>query len=847
MINDFGISERKIFMKGKMFMKKKIISVILAAVTALSVLPSAIAAWDTEENILSLLNGLNIMQGDGNGNYRLDDYVSRAEFAKVAVASSSAKDTVAAGLSISPFRDVKYTDWFAPYVQAAVSAGLCQGYIDGTFHPNDSVSYEEALTMLLKALGYTDDDFGVSWPYGQIGMAQSLEITKDVDSSMGQPLTRRQVARLVYNTLNTKMKDSQSELISIFDCTITEGVTIIASHNEDSSLGVDKIYTTIGTLETDGNFDSDLVGRQGDIVVKNGDDFVSFTPRDQTIETHTVTNIIGKDLVLDGQIYDINENTTAYYKTQALTYDTIADQANTGDTVRIVKNSNGSVDCVVLVQSGSNIGDVNNLDRYVIYSLLQNAVICYKDGTFTQIDVKDTTTCYRDTTQTTYGAVKSEMEMGDILYVKMNGSNVDYVSYEKGTMEGPVKVTSSSWMSQFSTDSSTQIMRDGNRVTSADILTNDIVYYSSDLNMILAYSDKVTGIYESASPSRDAPTSITLSGQEYEIESVEAFNDLSSSGSLKIGDTITVLLGRSGEIAGVITAEDSSTSSVGFVTGYGTKTFTDSLGQEYTGYYITLVGTDGTESEYEVSNSGETYFGDVCSVTFSNGTARVQRASSSSGGVSGTVSADNMTIGGTAVSSSVRILDTVQSNVLYDSAMYKRVYMQRLDGLTLNSSDILYYQRNAAGEITDIILDNVTGDAYGYGIISSKTSTTMDGSTSENYTIDVSGSTYSFSVYRGIAARTPVRVVIGSSGVESIGALSNYSGSISELTHTYAQINNTEYLLSDSVVVYYIDKSYNVQRITLDSAINGDYRMTAYYDKTQSQGGRIRVIIAQDR
>lgn len=834
-------------MKGILFMKKRIISVVMAAAMVISALPSAFAAWDTEENVLSLLSGLNIMQGDGDGNYRLDDYVSRAEFAKVAVASSSAKDTVATGLNISPFRDVKYTDWFAPYVQAAVSAGLCQGYIDGTFHPNDSVSYEEALTMLLKVLGYTDDDFGVSWPYGQIGMAQSLEITKDVDSSIGQPLTRRQVARLVYNTLNTKIKSTQNKLISIFDCTITEGVTIIASHNEDSSLGSDKIYTTIGMLETDDNFDSDYVGRQGDIVVKNGDDFVSFTPRDQTVETHTVTNIIGKDLVLDGQIYDINENTTAYYKTQALTYDTIASQANKGDTVKIVKNSNGSVDCVLLVQAGSNIGDVNSLDRYVIYSLLQNAVICYKDGVFTQIDVKDTTTCYRDTVQTTYGSVKSEMEMGDILYVKMNGSTVDYVSYEKGTMEGPIKVTSSSWMSQFPTDASTQIMRDGNRVTSSDILTNDIVYYSSDLNMILAYSDKVTGIYESASPSRDAPTSITLSGREYQIESVEAFNDLSSSGSFKIGDTITVLLGRTGEIAGVITADDGGTSSVGYVTGYGTKTFTDNLGQEYTGYYITLAETDGTVNEYEISNSGETYLGDVCSVTFSNGTAKVQKINSS-GGVSGTVSADNMRIGSTSVSNSVRILDTVQSGMGYETAMYKRVYMQRLDGLDIESSDVLYYQKNAAGEITDMILKNVTGDAYKYGIITSKSGSNTAEMNTESYMIDVDGSTYTYSGgAMSTGARTPVRIIMNGNTVESFDKLNNYGGNISQLTHTYARINNTEYLLSDSVVVYYIDRSYNVQRMTLDSAINGDYRLTAYYDKTQSQGGRIRVITAQDR
>lgn len=829
-------------------MKNKIISVIAAAAVTLSAAAAPFAAAEeSEESLLPLLDSLKIMQGDGSGNYRLDDNVSRAEFAKVAVASSSAKDTVAAGMSISPFSDVKYTDWFAPCVQAAVSAGLCQGYIDGSFRPYNTVTYEEAITMLLKALGYTDEDFGVSWPYGQVGMADSLEITKDVNSSVGSPLTRRQVARLVYNTLNTKMKDSQSDLISIFDCTITEGATIIASHSEDSSLGTDKVYTTAGILETDGNFDSDWIGRMGDLIVRNGDDLAAFTPRDQTVETHTVTNIIGKDLVLDGQIYDINENTTAYYKSQSLTYDTVASKANKGDTVRIVKNTNGSVDCVVLVAAGSNIAGVDSLERYVVYSLLQNAVVCYKDGAFTQINVKDTTTCYRDTTQTTYGAVKSEMEMGDILHVKMNGGSVDYVSYEKGTMEGPVKVTSSDWQSRFDTNSSTQIMRDGNRVSAGDILTNDIVYYSSDLNMILAYSDKVTGVYESASPSRDAPTSVTISGRKYTIESVEAFNDLSSSGSFKIGDTITVLLGRNGEIAGVVTADEGGTSSVVFVTGCGTKTFTDTSGSEYTGNYITVVHTDGTEGEYETSNSGEYYVGSVCRIEFDGGKALVQSLNSS-GGVSGTASADNMRIGSTPVSGSVKILDTVQSNAAFDSAMSKRIYMQRIDGLTINSSDVLYCAKNSSGEITELILNNVTGDAYEYGIVTKKVSGDSELGTGDTVTLDIKGSSYvlSGSIRNGIGSRTPVKVMTDGSGVTSIDKLYSYSGSVSKLTYTYARINSADYLLSDSVEVYLINKSNEVRRMTLSDAIDGDYRLTAYYDKQQSQGGRIRIITAQE-
>ena len=65
---------------------KKIISFVLAAAMSLSTLP-VLADWNNDEDIMSLLSELNIMVGDDDGNLRLDDNVSRAEFAKIAVAS----------------------------------------------------------------------------------------------------------------------------------------------------------------------------------------------------------------------------------------------------------------------------------------------------------------------------------------------------------------------------------------------------------------------------------------------------------------------------------------------------------------------------------------------------------------------------------------------------------------------------------------------------------------------------------------------------------------------------------------------------------------------------------------
>ncbi|MCI5604499.1 MAG: hypothetical protein MR413_05295, partial [Clostridia bacterium] len=73
--------------------------------------------------------------------------------------------------------------------------------------------------------------------------------------------------------------------------------------------------------------------------------------------------------------------------------------------------------------------------------------------------------------------------------------------------------------------------------------------------------------------------------------------------------------------------------------------------------------------------------------------------------------------------------------------------------------------------------------------------------------------------------------------------LKEYGGTISRLTDTYAVIGNKQYKLSDRVLVY--RKTGTVMRIPLEEAQNGSYKLKAYYDRTESEGGRIRIIIAE--
>lgn len=748
---------------------KKIISVMLTAVMLIAALP-VMADSGNDEDKMALLAELDIMVGDDDGNLRLDDNVSRAEFAKIAVASSRSKNTVASGLKISPFKDVPYWHWSAPYVRAAVSAGIAEGYVDATFKPDDTVSYEEALTMVLKVLGYTNDDFGYSWPYGQIGLAENLDLTDNVNAMQGEALTRRQVANLVYNALNTKVKDSQSALVSIFDCNVIENATIISSDKEDSSLGTDKVFTSAGEYKKGEYLTGGNVGKEGTMFIKNSKELVAFVPDD---------------------------------------------------------------------------GYSENYEKYVVYSMLPNAVVGYNNGRFETIDIPDSTTVYKNQSATTYLSVKNGFEMGDILYVKRTGGgSIDYVNYQEGSLEGPVCVKNSDWIASFNTNSSTAVMRNGNKVSSSDIQTNDIIYYSADLNMVLAYTDKVTGVYEKATPTKDSPTSVTVSGKEYTVESVEAFNALSSSGNCKYGDTITLLLGRTGSVAGVAGGSASSVtassgSENGFVIEAGKKDFTNADNTVYSSYYAKVVTADGIVNEYATSSN---YSSLVCSavrISFKNSKATLSKLRNGAD-VYGKVSASKGRIGDTDLAEDVKILDT-SGTYSDDTPAYCRIYPQRIDGVTLSSSSVLGYSKNGAGEIDELILKDVTGDTYSYGLVTKRDKVTGA------YTIDINGTQNTYMTGFTSSSTGPHRFKMGSTGIESMQQLVAHSSNISELTRTEALIGSQKYLLSNDVVVYHRKDASTYMKIPLDDAINGNYRLTAYYDKAQTSGGRIRIIIAQNK
>lgn len=87
----------------------------------------------------------NVLSGYPDGTFQPDKSVNRAELLKIILAAKGID--VASSNSQSGFSDVDESAWYAPYIRYAKEQGVVQGYPDGSFRPNQTVNFAEALKM----------------------------------------------------------------------------------------------------------------------------------------------------------------------------------------------------------------------------------------------------------------------------------------------------------------------------------------------------------------------------------------------------------------------------------------------------------------------------------------------------------------------------------------------------------------------------------------------------------------------------------------------------------------------------------------------------------------------------
>lgn len=416
-------------------------------------------------------------------------------------------------------------------------------------------------------------------------------------------------------------------------------------------------------------------------------------------------------------------------------------------------------------------------------------------------------------------------------YTLNSDGEIDYLSMVSDTMEGPFMVESS--LTDIVSDANKTVYRNGYASTADAVQKYDVIYYND--STIWAYANAVSGTYQSASPSTSSPTSVTVAGNSYEIETSEAAYALSALGGLNIGDVVTLLLGRDGKVAYALPAEDYAVSVAGVVTATGTGTYYNAVGNAYTARTITVTATDGVSYVYPCSKTSIEE-GAFVSIGFGSSETDVSILRSTS--VTGTVSGH--TIGSKTMADDVRILDVNDTTAV-------RVYYSRLNGAVLEKSDVRYCAVNDAGEITDLILNDFTGDLYEYGIITSAKNESTDTSISGEYTYLVDGEKQTLSTSgKSLGASIgPARLTIENGQLQSVRALEQIKNPDS-ITQLGVTKDGESWLFWDECEVYlYENSDYSLLSLTELRNNLGAYDITCYYDKDTDDGGRIRIVVAR--
>lgn len=368
-----------------MNMKKRVLGLFLAVcltVTAL-VVPAAAAETVRFSDIhdqstvtaVESLRLLGVLDGYADGTFRPDAVLTRAQFCKMAVYAMNGESELGLYRAVTVFPDVKPSYWAAPYINmASKGKAIIAGYADGKFHPDRTVTVGQAVTILLRLLGYKDENVGGIWPQGYMAVGQTIGLTNGVSTDPYAGLTRGQAARLFLNLLRSDLREGGKYVTTIG--TTVENQVLVSSSATGPDGRDNALQTASGEiyqLDSGKTSSGVLNGCKGTLVLaKNGNKVLTFVPdamgasRTVTLASKTATQLVDAS----GVRYTLESSTPTYYNGEETTWGNAFSWLNAGTSLTLYLNASGGVE-YVFVGGGSNS---------------TAAVVVYEDGSAAGFD-----------------------------------------------------------------------------------------------------------------------------------------------------------------------------------------------------------------------------------------------------------------------------------------------------------------------------------------------------------------------------------------------------------------------------------------------------------------------------
>ena len=195
---------------------KKMLSIILAFAIVFSMGIGAFAFEDVKDGTkvseaVGILSNLGIIEGFEDGTFRPEDTVTRAQMAAIICRMLGYEEQAQGSAGTTVFVDVAANHWASGYINVAQSLGIINGYGYGYYGPEDKVTYEQAVKMIVVALGYElAAQAKGGWHTGYLSIASAEGITKSANGNVGTAAERATIAVLVYNSLEVPLMDQNT-------------------------------------------------------------------------------------------------------------------------------------------------------------------------------------------------------------------------------------------------------------------------------------------------------------------------------------------------------------------------------------------------------------------------------------------------------------------------------------------------------------------------------------------------------------------------------------------------------------------------------------------------------------
>lgn len=157
----------------------------------------------------------NIMTGDGDGNFRPNDCISREEIVKTLFAAFAIKTDEA----VSEFKDVAPDSWSYPYISKAYEMTVVNGISDDLFAPKEKITRQDAAALIYRLtkmtrsgyeftsadITFTDKDDIAEYAQEAMKTLISMGVMGGYDDGSFRPcqtITRAETAKIIMTLLN---------------------------------------------------------------------------------------------------------------------------------------------------------------------------------------------------------------------------------------------------------------------------------------------------------------------------------------------------------------------------------------------------------------------------------------------------------------------------------------------------------------------------------------------------------------------------------------------------------------------------------------------------------------------